>query len=377
MDSTLRRSAGTLEFWRDLLLVMVLAIYGLVKGAAFLLPLTFAVLVFVLLVAVIDRIAAIRIGPVQVPIWIAHLAGVMVVLSGFLVIGLILSSQGEQVSEAIPRYAERFDGLASGIVSLIGDENAESLREALAEIDMGGWAVSALSSAQGFLAGLFLVVLYVPFMLAERGPMKRKFPIAAPDRKTGLEVRSVVQSISVGLQRYLIVKTFVSVLTGLFSYAIFKPMGLDFAETWAVLAFALNFIPSIGSILGVVLPALVALVQFDTITPFLVIAIGCGTIQFSIGNILEPSITGRSLNLSPFLVILSLTFWTTIWGVAGALLSVPIMVGMLIVFAHVPGLRWLAVLMSRDGQLAVNTRAEAVSEGMRSTQALPDEAMGE
>lgn len=375
--SDLRRSASTLEFWRDLLLVMTLAIYGLVKGAGFLLPLTFAVLVFVLLVAVIDRIAAVRIGSVLIPSWIAHLAGVMVVLAGFLVIGLILSSQAEQVSAAIPRYTERFDGLASGIISLIGSENAQSIREALQDIDMSGWAVGALSSAQGFLAGLFLVILYVPFLLAERTPMKRKFTIAAPDRKTGLEVRSVVQSISHGLQRYLIVKTFVSVLTGLFSYAIFKPMGLDFAETWAVLAFALNFIPSIGSILGVVLPALVALVQFDTVTPFLVIAFGCGTIQFAIGNILEPSITGRSLNLSPFLVILSLTFWTTIWGVAGALLSVPIMVGMLIVFAHVPGLRWLAVLMSRDGQLTVDTSSVAVSSGLRAAPGVASDSMGE
>lgn len=348
----LRDRAQTLEFWRDLLLVATLVIVGLVYGARFLVPLTFALLVFVLLTAVIDRIAVLSIGGIRVPRWLAHILGILLVLSGFVVIALILSSQIEEVRAAVPRYTERFEAILASLVRFVGEENALQARSAIESADISGWLLGALGSAGGFLSGFFLVVLYVPFMMAERGPLSRKFDIAAPDPRTGREVRLMLRSISLGLQRYIGVKTFVSVLTGLFSYTVMKPLGLDFAETWAVLAFALNFIPSIGSILGVVCPAIVALVQFDTITPFLVIVFGCGIVQFAIGNILEPAITGKSLNLSSFLVILALTFWTTIWGAAGALLSVPVTVGILIVFTHVPGMRWLAVLMSGDGQLA-------------------------
>ena len=356
----LRDRAVTLEFWRDLLIVLFLLVTGLVYGAGFLIPLTFAALVFVLLTAVIDRVAAIRIGRQTVPRWLAHIVGILAIFSGFTIVVLILSSQSEQVTEAIPRYTERFEGVLAGLISFIGEENALEAREALQTADISSWALGALGSAGGFLSGFLLVLLYVPFLMVERRPMSRKLSIAAPDPETGAEIRTIVRSISLGLQRYVGVKTFVSILTGLFSYAVMKPMGLDFAETWAVLAFALNFIPSIGSILGVVFPALVALVQFDTITPFLIIVLGCGTVQFSIGNILEPAITGRSLNLSSFLVILALTFWTAIWGIAGALLSVPITVGWLIICTHIPKLRWLAVLMSGDGDLQ---QRPAVSDG--------------
>ncbi|RYH11667.1 AI-2E family transporter [Tropicimonas sp. IMCC6043] len=360
-QADLRERALTLEFWRDLLLVLTLSIVGLVYGAGFLVPLTFALLVVVLLLAVIDQVGRIRIAGRKVPRPVAHVVGMALVLLGFTLIGLILSSQAEEVAAAVPRYTERFETMVAGLVVLIGEENAQDIREALQNADLSSWVLGLLGSAGGMLKGLFLVLLYVPFLMVERMPLARKAAIAAPDRKTGEELRRVVRRISGGLQRYLGVKTFVSVLTGLASYAVMKPLGLDFAETWAVLAFALNFIPSIGSILGVVFPALVALVQFDTITPFLVIVLLCGGLQFSIGNILEPAITGRSLNLSPFLVILSLTFWTAIWGASGALLSVPIMVGFLIVFTHIPRLRWLAVLMSRDGDLtALDGRAAGV-----------------
>ncbi len=351
-DAGLRRRLMTLEFWRDLLLLLTLAVTGLVYGAGFLVPLTFAALVVVLLNAVADRVSAIPLAGQFVPLWLANVIGILLVLFGFAVIALILSSQADGVAETIPRYAERLEAILASLVSLVGEENALEVRQVLQEVDMSGWALGALGSAGGFLSGFLLVMLYIPFMMVETGPMGRKLRIAAPNRRAAAEISKITRSISRGLQRYIGVKTFVSLLTGLFSYAVMKPMGLDFAETWAVLAFALNFIPSIGSVLGVVLPAIVALVQFDTITPFLVIVLGCGTVQFSIGNILEPAIFGRSLNLSPFLVILALTFWTAVWGVAGALLSVPIMVGFLIVFAHIPCMQWLAILMSGDGDLS-------------------------
>ena len=140
-------------------------------------------------------------------------------------------------------------------------------------------------------------------------------------------------------------------MTGTLAYAVLKPLGVDFAETWALLIFLLNYIPNIGSILGTVLPAVVALVQFDTITPFLVVAIGVGALQFLIGNVVDPMMMGRSLSLSSFAIILSLTFWGAVWGIMGMFLSVPIMVVVLIVCTRVPSWRWVAILLSGDGNL--------------------------
>jgi AI-2 transport protein TqsA len=124
-----------------------------------------------------------------------------------------------------------------------------------------------------------------------------------------------------------------------------------FTETWALLIFVLNYIPNIGSIVAVAFPALLALVQFETLGPFIILVISLTTIQLAIGSVLEPMLMGNTLNMSPLAIILGLAFWGTIWGIVGMFLSVPIMVMVMIVCAHVPSWRWMAILLSKDGQI--------------------------
>jgi len=278
------------------------------------------------------------------------------------------------VAEAVPRYVDRFSSILSRITAIVGDENYAAAEAAIQDIRIGDFLGGAMSSAGTFLSGLFLVLLYIPFMFLERGPMQKKIDLASPNKDMAAGFCEMLDGISVGLQRYVGIKTFVSVLTGAATYAITRPVGLDFAETWAVLAFALNFIPTIGSILGVLLPSLVALVQFDTFTPVLIVVGGYGLAQFVTGKILEPSLTGRTLNLSPLAVILALTFWGAIWGMAGAFLSVPITVCTLIVLSHIPEARGLAILMSGDGKLMGRSQTEGrvrSGETSRLTEKIP------
>lgn len=353
------RPAETLAFWRDFLMVggLTAAILYFAKGV--LIPLSIAMLIFVLLTSVIDRIASMKIGGRPVPSWLAHVGGLAIVLVSLAAILSILSSQAQEVGEAIPRYQERFSGILARVVTVIGEDNTEALLAAMNEIEVSAIAADTANSAGSFLSGLFLVLLYIPFMMVERKPMKKKVAIAAADPELGSQLDRAMRSISIGLQQYVGIKTLVSALTGLLSYAVMKLVGLDFAETWAVLAFALNFIPTIGSILGVVLPAIVALVQFDTMGPFLIVVLGCGLVQFVVGNVLEPSLAGKKLNLSPMMMILSLTLWSALWGIPGAFLSVPIMVCVLIILSHIPGARWAAILMSGDGKLRSNLGEDA------------------
>lgn len=349
---------GSLVFWHHLLVVLLVVLLGLYFGAGFLVPLAVALLSFVLLTALIDWIAQLRPGGHQIPRWLAQMLGLALVLLGLGGIAAILASQASDVTAALPRYQERFAQIISRVVQFAGEDITSRANAEMAKLDLSGVVGKIVGSAGSFLSGFILVLLYIPFMMAERIPMTKKIPLASATPEAALEFSQVMQSISTGVQRYVGIKTVVSLLTGALSYAVMKPVGLDFAETWAVLAFALNFIPTLGSALAVAIPALVALVQFEILTPFLIILFGCGSIQFVIGNILEPSIAGKSLNLSPLMVILALTFWTTIWGIPGALLSVPITVCILIVFANLPDTRPLAILMSGDGNLAARGDAK-------------------
>ncbi len=340
-----------LAYWRDVLLIVTLAGSVLYAGSGFLIPLTLAMLVFVLISAVSDRMTRITIRGHGAPPWLGYLVGSVVVFFGMFAVVYVLGSQATQFGRALSSYETQLDGAMARISGLIGADLAAFIRINLIQIDLSRLAVSAFGGARSFLNTVLLICLYVAFMIAERAMLAQKLQLITHDETLRHEIATITRAVSVSLQRYVGVKVFISAATALISYAVFRLLELEFAETWAVLTFALNFIPSIGSILAVILPSLVALLQFDSVTPFLIVAFGCGSIQFLIGNFLDPALTGKTLNISSLAVILALTFWSAIWGIIGAFLSVPLTVCLLIVFAQVPATRPIAVLFSKDGRI--------------------------
>ncbi len=340
-----------LAYVRDVVLVAVLIIGTLYLGAGFLVPLVLALLIFVLVTAISDRIAGVTLFGKRLPNWIGYILGAAPVLFGLFLIAYVLGNQATHFARALPVYEAQLDGALVRAAGLLGEDIVLFIRATFIEVDLSRIAISAFNGASFFLSTFLLICLYVAFMVSERTLFAEKLVHAASNRRLRREMRRTVDSVSIGVQRYVGVKTFLSTITALFSYAVFRYLGLEFAETWGILTFALNFIPSIGSIVAVILPALVALIQFETTGPFLTVAFGCGIVQFLIGNILDPALMGRSLNISTLMVILALTFWTAIWGIIGAFLSVPLTVCVLIVFAQIPATRPIAILMSKDGRV--------------------------
>jgi predicted PurR-regulated permease PerM len=324
---------------------------SLVYGRTFLLPLAISILLWNLLEAMIERLAAIRIDHFQVPRWLAALFGLFAVGFGLYLILAIFLGQIDAVNAAWPHYAARLESIISDLTQWLGAEQSTKIRQAIAEIDLTGRLPGVFASAQSFLVTVLLVVAYVGFLFAESGHMGQKLAAMFPDQRRAREAQAVLNAVSESVRRYIWVKTLVSVLTGGACYAVLRWLGIDFAATWALLIFLLNYIPNIGSTIGVALPALVALVQFDTLGPFVILVVSLTTINLAIGSVLEPMLMGHSLNMSPFAIILSLAFWGTIWGIVGMFLSVPIIVLVMIVCAHVPSWRWIAILLSKDGRI--------------------------
>jgi len=324
---------------------------GLVYGRTFLVPLAISILVWNLLEAMIQRFASVKLGRVQVPTWLAAILGIAVVLLGLYLVVSILLSQVDAVTVAWPRYVARLQTIVGDLTQWLGAEQSAKLRDAFAKIDLTQRLPGAFASAQSFVVTLLLILAYVGFLFVESGYMTQKIVAMFPDQTRAREAREVLNDVSESVRRYISVKTGVSALTGVSCYVVMRWLGIDFAATWALLIFFLNFIPNIGSIVGVSLPALVALVQFDTLGPFAIVVLGLTTINLMIGSVLEPMLMGKTLNMSPFAIMLSLAFWGTIWGIVGMFLSVPIMALVMIICAHIPGWRWLAVLLSKDGQV--------------------------
>jgi predicted PurR-regulated permease PerM len=336
-----------------ILFTIALVILALVYGRSFLIPIIIAFLITTLIGAAADRL-----NKLGLPRNLATLTALAFLLAGIAAVIYVLASQVDAVSQAWPRYIERFQTLANSTLSWVGPQISGKITEALSNLDIVRQIPRLAGSVGGILATIALVMIYVGFLLAERGRISGKIQLLFEKPERARRMQRAMADISESIRRYLLIKTIMSLLTAGVSYVVLKMIGVDFAETWTLLIFLLKYIPSIGSILGVIFPALLVLVQFDTLWQFFFIAVLLSSAQLIIGNVIEPTFMGRTLNLSPFVVIASLAFWSIIWGPVGAFLSVPLTTTLVIACSHVPSFRWIAVLLSADGQISVEPYAD-------------------
>jgi predicted PurR-regulated permease PerM len=221
-----------------------------------------------------------------------------------------------------------------------------------------------LGNMTGFLLNwlgyLTMVMVFLIFMLLESPYMKNRLN-AAFTGENGETVARVSDKIVSQISKYLRTLAVIRFSTGMCVWGVLWGIGVEFALTWGVLAFVLNFIPTIGSIAASIPPVLVAIVQYyPNPTPAVLTLLALLAIQFTIGNILTPKIMGDTLDLSPVVILVSLMFWGIIWGVVGALLSVPIAVMIKIICENVTGLNSVAILISAPKESRLDHPGEAL-----------------
>ena len=332
--------------------VTTAVLLGLIRlGREFLVPLVVAALLFSLGLAITERIGSLSIGGWKPPKWLAYSIGMAFVFLGFLAIGTAASSQADAISQAAPHYAERFQVLAAGTRDLLGSGIASALQRAVAGIDIGAWLSNLINAVSGALGNVILVLLYVAFMAAERGAFRDKLPRLCAGEAEADHLARILRSISTRVQNYVWINTLTSAMSATVAFVILKTIGVQFATTLALVIFLVNFIPNVGSIIGVAVMSLMALLQFDTITPFFIVLVVYGGADTIIASVVQPALQGKSLNLSPLMVMVSLAFWGFMWGSVGAFLAVPMTVATMIVCAEFPQLRPFAVLLSSDGRM--------------------------
>ncbi len=194
------------------------------------------------------------------------------------------------------------------------------------------------------------ILLYVLFLLLDQQYFDMKMKALFPNEENRKKANNILHSISENIKAYISITTIVSLITGTLTYLICELFGLDGAGLWGFIAFILNFIPTIGSIIAVLTPFFFALVQLDLTSALFLIPV-LGVVQFTLGNIVQPRLMGNRLNISQFVVILSLVVWGAMWGTIGMFLSVPLMVILMIIFSQFKSTRALAILISGNGQL--------------------------
>jgi predicted PurR-regulated permease PerM len=333
------------------LIIVIISLAILQIGQNFLIPLVLSFLVWSLLNALSGHIMRINVRGSHMPQWLATVVSISALGLVLLGIYLMLASQAEGLITAGPVYQENFSRLFNDLMTKFGIEQLPTSDSLFKNINIGSILSLVGGSIGNILTSIILVIIYTGFLFGEQKVAQTKLGALHRDEESARETRVIFAQITTQVQRYVWMKTIVSLLTAGLSYVVLKLVGVDFAAVWALLIFLLNFIPNIGSFLGVTFPALLALVQFDTLTPFFIITVGLGTVQFVVGNVVEPAYMGKSLNLSSFMIILSLTFWGILWGIPGMFLSVPIMVVTAIICSRFENLQWIAIVLSADGDL--------------------------
>jgi len=171
------------------------------------------------------------------------------------------------------------------------------------------------------------------------------------DSKTGQMLLVVCADIAAKLQKYMLVRTVVSMLTGVVVWSFALLAGIELATAWGVIAFVLNYIPFIGPLFATIFPTVFALVQFESWQLAIAVFACLNLIQFLIGSYLEPRMAGAALSISPFVVLFAVFFWSFLWGVAGAFIGVPIVIAMLTICNEHESTQWISLLLSgREGE---------------------------
>ncbi len=291
--------------------------------------------------------------------------GLIVVLLTFaaftFLLGLALYSSIGPFVEALPRYQVRFEqlfsGFSHGIEALLVRINVppEDLDwQSIVDLSSVSSAMTAgLGTFISFVSNTVLVLLFMLFILADTGGLSTKVTLAFPERYAH-RIAGVIENIDLQVRQYLITKSLISLATGTLTWIVLFILGVDFSLIWGFIAFLLNFIPNIGSIIAVIFPFVWSLLQFDDPThPLLVLAL-LGAVQVTMGNMIEPRIMAFRLNLSPLLVLVSLIFWGWLWGIWGMILAVPLTATIKIFFENIEPLSPLSVLMSGASKLLSN-----------------------
>lgn len=207
------------------------------------------------------------------------------------------------------------------------------------------------SSVAKIATSMGMVIVYMIFMFVEQSTFHKKFAVLFPNKNQHKKMRYILSSIDENMKKYLFMKTLVSGVTGIISYIWMYMLGLEFAGVWAFAIFILSYIPTIGAIIGCGMPILFALITGATLNTLVLISVGLIGLQILFGNIIEPKLTGKTLNLSTLAILINLVFWGLIWGVAGMFFSVPLLVATFIITAQFDSTRWIAILLSADGNI--------------------------
>jgi len=274
---------------------------------------------------------------------------------------VVVTANAEGFIATLARDQPKLDALLAQAAARLGPHTPQSVAQLLGRLDPMQYAPALAQALQNFGSAAVLVLLYLGFLIASRHAFERKTVRLFGTREARHEALSVFLRVRDSIERYLWIQTVTGFVIAAGSFVVMLIVGLDHAFFWAFLIFILNYVPILGAVAGIGLPALFALLQFGDYAHALEVLGGTFAIAFVVGNIFLPRMQGNSLNMDPLIVMLSLAFWGAVWGLPGMFLSTPLTVLTMVILAQFRGSLWIAILLSGDGDpLGASAEKDAI-----------------
>jgi AI-2 transport protein TqsA len=284
----------------------------------------------------------------------AGVAALIVVILGFLgaIAIIVQGARGffNQASDDAVLLGPRLDQILTDAYRLFDMPTAPTATELITRVDLSQYFATVALQAQGVVTGAIFVMIYLGFLLASQSGFRRKLVGMFPDRGARNEAMGVFQRVRGGVEGYLWVQAVTGLLICAVAWVLMRAVGLQNAEFWTFVIFVVGFIPVLGGAVAGLAPPLFALVQFESYWPAVILLVGLQAILFISGNFIQPRMQGDNQNIDPVVVLLSLALWGQLWGVVGMFLSTPLAVMAMAVLAEFKGSRWMAILLSGDGE---------------------------
>lgn len=338
------------------LLIFIGLILILWFGRSIIIPLLIATFLWYLMNAISDYYRKIfpnknstKYGTKQWQITFDIASHIGTVITVFLVAYLFITQIKPMFSElltALPALQDKLVSFGTYLSNSVGIKFDANLIPNITKI-----AANIGSSIAGLAASMGMVLVYMIFMFIEQSTFNKKFQAMFPNKRQSKKIHYIIDSIDTNMKKYLFVKTAISGITGVASYIWLQLIGVEFAGVWAFIVFITSYIPTIGAFVACSMPILYSLVSAPSLQQPILTAIGLIGLQILFGNIIEPKLTGKTLNLSTLAILINLVFWGMVWGIAGMFFSVPMLVAIYIICAQFDATRPIAILLSANGEI--------------------------
>ncbi len=333
------------------LLFLISTTFILFVGKSILLPIIFAILFYFLVRSFkrfFDRIPLVK---HKVPNWIkSTFATAFLIYTLYFIVNLFINNS-LKIPVFIQNNEAKIDKTILYFNQKFNNQLIEKFIDTLKNLNFSSLINPIINSTTSFLGDLVLVVFYLLFLLLEENSFKSKLKSIFTLEEKYEQTVQILQKIERSITDYIGFKSLISLISAIISFFIIYSSGLAFPFLWASFIFIFNFIPVIGIFLSILIPSLFSYLQFDSINSTLILLGVLSLVQLLISNILEPKLLGKSLNISPLVSMIALTFWGAIWGIPGMIISTPITVIIIILLANIPRTHNIAILLSNNGDV--------------------------